>query len=415
MNTSKTVLLTLALTTLCYSETWINYNLENSNIAGSYAQCMTIDPFNNIYIGCDWAGISKFNGEGWVSWTPDNSGYPANAIEPIDIGTDSEGNLWISSDGSGLVKFDGTDFTEYDAEDNARNLTVDTEDNIWYKNWQDIVTKFDGTTFTDYDTSDFGNHGYLAALSAGPDGSIWMLSDTSLIEFDGDQWLVYSSYHNTLWHQALAFDNSGNVWTGINNAVGRYDGENWISYTFQSDSLNFWFPGALQFDADGILWVGYDFGLARFDGENWTQYTTTNTGQELGWITSLVIDANNNKWLASFGNGVFVFNEDGVVLGINDKNQVPLDFEILNIYPNPMNPAVTISYSLNTGADLSVSIFDITGRPVWTQSITNKSYGEYSFQWKGNDLQNHAVASGVYVIRLSANKSIETRKVLVLR
>jgi len=290
MNTLKTVILTLALTTLCYSETWIHYNLDNSNIAGNYAQCMTIDPFNNIYVGCDWRGISKFNGHGWVSWTPDNSSYPQNAIEPVDLGSDSDGHLWITSDTRNLIEFDGIDFTIHETENHARWLTVDSEDNIWYEGWHRIVTKYDGATFVDYNSSDFGDQSILAAPTTGPNGSVWFVSDSSLIEFDGDSWIVSDNYGYVGWQQSIAFDSSGNVWTGFHqnqgnqNGVAKYDGENWTTYTFHSDSLSFYFPCALQFDSGGDLWVGYNYGLARFDGHNWTQYLTTDTGQELGWI-----------------------------------------------------------------------------------------------------------------------------------
>ena len=415
MNTFKTLVLTLAVAVFCYSETWINYTQENSNIARDYVQCITIDILNNIYIGCDWAGVSKYDGNHWESWTPYNSSYPSHFLEPIDIDSDSEGNLWMCSDGPGLIKFDGTIFTEYDSVRNPRELTVDLEDNIWYRTLQSTVVKYDGTTFTEYDTSDFGSHLFTAALSAGPNGSIWMVADTSLIEFDGNQWFTYDSRSNIPWHQALAFDSLGNVWSGIQNAVAKFDGQVWTSYTFHSDSLRFWFPGALQFDSEGTLWVGYDFGLARFDGSNWTHYTTTNTGQELGWITAIEIDDNNNKWLASFGNGLFVLNEEGVVLDTDIKAETPEDFEILSIYPNPMNPDVTITYSLKIEAVVKLNVFDITGRQVFSQTFDNKSPGGHSFRWSGIDMENNDVSSGVYLIQLSANKSNETSKLLVLR
>ena len=62
-------------------------------------------------------------------------------------------------------------------------------------------------------------------------------------------------------------------------------------------------------------------------------------------------------------------------LSNEDEDEFPDSFEIVNIYPNPFNPVTTISYSLPEESNVSIRIFDILGRTVWSDKAFHVNPG----------------------------------------
>ena len=91
------------------------------------------------------------------------------------------------------------------------------------------------------------------------------------------------------------------------------------------------------------------------------------------------------------------------------------DFELKNNYPNPFNSQTIIPIQLQKNADVKVKICDMNGRLVSTLLNENKPAGSYSLVWNGRNDFGQPVASGVYSVRMTANKSVETSKIILLR
>lgn len=84
--------------------------------------------------------------------------------------------------------------------------------------------------------------------------------------------------------------------------------------------------------------------------------------------------------------------------------------------PNPFNPTTTINYDVRSGgADVSIAIFDVSGRLVRTLVHEHRAAGRYSAQWDGLDDAGRPVASGVYFYRMQAANFTETRKMILLK
>ena len=83
-------------------------------------------------------------------------------------------------------------------------------------------------------------------------------------------------------------------------------------------------------------------------------------------------------------------------------------------YPNPFNPSTTITYDLNTGADVSLRIYNISGQLVDSVVDSWMPIGRHSVQWNGFDSDGHGVSAGVYFYKLQAGMYSDTRKMLLL-
>ena len=100
---------------------------------------------------------------------------------------------------------------------------------------------------------------------------------------------------------------------------------------------------------------------------------------------------------------------------ISDSQNIPLDFKLNQNYPNPFNLGTIISYELNRGSNIKLSIFNLRGQKVKTIFKGIQIPGNYNFLWSGDNFQGKLVSSGVYLARLSSGNRTLTRKMVLLR
>jgi len=84
-------------------------------------------------------------------------------------------------------------------------------------------------------------------------------------------------------------------------------------------------------------------------------------------------------------------------------------------YPNPFNPVTSISFTLVRSGQVELSIFDVRGHKISTIINDELNAGVHRIQWSGSDDAGISVASGVYFAKLSANGSVQTRKMLLVK
>ena len=89
---------------------------------------------------------------------------------------------------------------------------------------------------------------------------------------------------------------------------------------------------------------------------------------------------------------------------------VPGQFQLLQNYPNPFNPKTIIHYQLSTDSYVSLSVYDLLGREVAVLVNEKKAPGSYDVDFDASGL-----ASGVYLYRLTAGQSFQTRQMVLLR
>lgn len=96
-------------------------------------------------------------------------------------------------------------------------------------------------------------------------------------------------------------------------------------------------------------------------------------------------------------------------------NHIPQNEITLSNYPNPFNPKTTISYSLAEAHKLSLSIYNSRGQLVRTFALGNQARGLHTLEWNGTDSSGEQLPSGVYLIRLQADRYTQTHKAIMLK
>lgn len=82
----------------------------------------------------------------------------------------------------------------------------------------------------------------------------------------------------------------------------------------------------------------------------------------------------------------------------------------LSVYPNPGNAEFRLSYSLTRNSDVSLTLFDITGREVATLVKGARNAGEHVVNWKAN-----VQPSGVYFAVLQAGDARQVTKLVLMK
>ncbi|NOX17870.1 MAG: T9SS type A sorting domain-containing protein [Chlorobi bacterium] len=103
---------------------------------------------------------------------------------------------------------------------------------------------------------------------------------------------------------------------------------------------------------------------------------------------------------------------EGTVTGIGDDNSesVTEKFRLKQNYPNPFNPSTVIEYSVPENSYVELKVYDIIGNEITTLVSEEKSRGYYQIQFNAKGL-----SSGTYIYSLRTNKSVQTKKMILMK
>jgi hypothetical protein len=107
--------------------------------------------------------------------------------------------------------------------------------------------------------------------------------------------------------------------------------------------------------------------------------------------------------------------EGEAITGIHQAD-IPTAFMLHAATPNPFNPMTEIRYDLPRDVDVTLRIYDLSGRLVRTlvaSEATNA--GRHTAIWYGRDDDGRGLPSGVYVYRLEASEFVQTKKMALVR
>jgi len=93
-------------------------------------------------------------------------------------------------------------------------------------------------------------------------------------------------------------------------------------------------------------------------------------------------------------------------VGISDKSSI----YGFSISPNPASSMSTINYSLAEFSDVTINIYDISGKLVNVLFDGNQHAGNYSLPLLSNGL----LKQGIYFVKIYNGKNQHTERILVL-
>ena len=147
-------------------------------------------------------------------------------------------------------------------------------------------------------------------------------------------------------------------------------------------------------------------------GMNWYNDTAASNlfgGSRINSISSRgewgTVNANDGKYFIAARDSLSILSSIEPV-----SSGVPGVFSLYQNFPNPFNPVTNIRFSLVRAGDVSLTIYDVTGREVSTLLNERKAPGDYVVSFSGSGL-----ASGIYFYSLTAGGFRETRKMMLIK
>jgi flagellar hook assembly protein FlgD len=97
------------------------------------------------------------------------------------------------------------------------------------------------------------------------------------------------------------------------------------------------------------------------------------------------------------------------------ERAAPTAFALAQNFPNPFNPATTISYQVEQESWVELAIYNLAGARLRTLISAPQPAGHHTLQWDGRDGQGQPAASGIYFYRLATPQGQEVKQMVLVR
>jgi len=413
------------------------------------------NPYTYNFNGLNTYGYSKYNENGWQN-KPYSAVLGAKALSKITVNPNNSNQVYISSFFSGLLKVENDIPTVlYNESNSSLESLVSSPPNPNYKDIRINGVAFDksgnlwvGNGWSKNGLKKLSTQGAWSSVSIEPISQRYYENSYGevVVDKNGTKWMA-SSYDGV-----IAYNENGNIFKKI-------------SLGADLGNLPVVDARVVAIDNRNQLWIGTTSGLrvlSSVDRFVTDQQLTSNSiiilenglAQELMYeqfITDIVVDGANNKWVGTADSGVFQFSSDGQqtlhrfnssnsplpsntindidinpttgeVFFATDKGMVSYkgtstaastDLNSVNVYPNPVRPEFegTVKVS-GLSNKCNVKITDIEGNLVY-ETISQGG----TIEWDTTAFGNYKVASGVYIIFISSQEGTDTtvKKVMIIR
>jgi hypothetical protein len=254
--------------------------------------------------------------------------------------------------------------------------------------------------------------GTWATMQSAPAGSHSKWYDGSFLTFDGDH-AIYA--HKARYHELWAYDVSTATWSSTQRNGMPFVGRDASSRKSRGGGSGAWFDGgiyALKGGSTGEFW--------RYDAtaDTWTEFNQlppigssgnhkVSTGGCMVSVDGTLFALKGNQttefWRYALGSfKALQTSREGVMAA-----QATLGDWHLAISPNPLASGFAVlRYSLPKVGLATLSVFDVTGRTMLTQTLAAGRTGTASL-----DLRK--LGAGVYVVKVAAEGFSTTQKLVV--
>ena len=209
------------------------------------------------------------------------------------------------------------------------------------------------------------------------------------------------------------------------------DGDLEITYDTNADIAGF------QFTVSGLTLLEAGGGAADEAG------FTVSVGSETGIVIGFAFDGSTIPAGAGTLTKLMVWNPDGnseaclsdviisdamggsfsdVMIGdcadismLDISDELPGEYSLSQNYPNPFNPTTNISFSIVDAGQVSLKVYDLSGKEI--NELSNNFYtpGTYNVKWDAKDSYGNQVSSGIYIYQLKTKDGILSNSMILMR
>ncbi len=100
---------------------------------------------------------------------------------------------------------------------------------------------------------------------------------------------------------------------------------------------------------------------------------------------------------------------------LGEPGEAATQNELLKIYPNPFSNATSIFCTISKSENVSLKIYDVTGRLVKTLVNEIMQAGTHQLQWDTTDQNGNEVNAGIYLLKTQTANDSETIRLSVMK
>ncbi|MDR3060295.1 MAG: hypothetical protein LBU84_19425 [Prevotella sp.] len=156
------------------------------------------------------------------------------------------------------------------------------------------------------------------ALYRDKSNNLWVATDQGISFYDGKKWKTYNSKNSKIPANSVRVitgDKQGNVWIGV--STDKHDNiggvvmitpeSKWTVFTMKNSKLPSPTVSDIKFEGinDEIIWICTGNFLVRKESDNWEIYDNTNSFIPKNYVSTLAIDRDGNKWIATYSGLIF--------------------------------------------------------------------------------------------------------------
>ena len=174
----------------------------------------------------------------------------------------------------------------------------------------------------------------------------------------------------------------------------------------------------MAFSPDGTTLAsgGYDRTVRVWEVETGMSLATLKGHSD--WVRSVAFSPDGRTLASGSRDGtVLLWDTGGASTHVAEASATvaPAASSLEPNHPNPFNGTTAIPYRLAVAGPVRLAIYNTLGQPVRTLANEFQAAGSYQVSWDARDQRGAAVASGVYLSRLSCPGGVQTRRLLLLR
>lgn len=91
-------------------------------------------------------------------------------------------------------------------------------------------------------------------------------------------------------------------------------------------------------------------------------------------------------------------------------SEIPPEFTVHPAYPNPFNPATTVSFELPSTSDVTIIVYNLLGKEVFSRHMQSIHAGRHTSR-----IELSESTSGMYFLRVATPESYYTQKILLVK
>ena len=250
------------------------------------------------------------------------------------------------------------------------------------------------------------------------------LSIINVSNKDNPSLITQFAYPNAVCHNVWTSDNRRWLLTtdeGGSNHLKLWDAANLnnLVLTYEYIPYELAMVHNAYFKGDTIFMAHYRAGVVALDVSTlpaaptvigfYDTYPGNGTAYQGAW--NVFPYYNSGKFIVSdIKTGLYVFRF-GNPIGIHQTtSEIPSAYRLEQNYPNPFNPSSKINFSLPKSGDVTLVVFDASGKLVETILQGYRLAGSYETEFNASGL-----ASGVYFYTLRAGEFTETKKMVIVK